>query len=275
MSEIKRARTWRTLVAAILAGSTSALFSAGASAASFERLPDGRIVLTALGEKFAFRERDLDRVDLYWPEYPCKPAPTRLSLALWREDPVVAACLNKIIPDDFPPGSRLSLTLRVQFTFEGGERYPEKGKRIEESLTTGSILHPGQLTPGDLPDPPRLFSFIYVGVLHVNKDFRSEIPADGNPDALGFQAHRVGKLRPFYRLPADRRIGMPIRSLDVACSDIESSHCSISLKSADGYVGLGLEWLGPSPRSGWPIYDAAARKIANAIFVARTPGDIQ
>jgi hypothetical protein len=38
---------------------------------------ESRIVLTALGEKFAFREKDADHVELYWPQYPCKPRPNR------------------------------------------------------------------------------------------------------------------------------------------------------------------------------------------------------
>lgn len=253
----------------------AALFLSDASAASLERLPDGRIVLTALGEKFAFREKDADHVDLHWPEYPCKPVPLKISLALWRDDPVVAACLNKAIPDAFPPGSRLSITLRVQFTFDGGEPYPDRGRRIDGSLATGAILYPGRIARSDVPDPPKLFGFLYVGVGHVNKDFNPNIPTDGDPDGLGFQAHRVGKAPPFYRLPPNRRRDASIRPLDVACSDSERSVCSITLRSTDGYVGLRVEWLGPSPRSGWALYDAAARKIADSIFVARTPGDVQ
>ena len=66
-----------TLVTAILAGSICALSSVSVLAASLERLSDGRIVLTALGEKFAFREKDADHVELYWPQYPCQPRPAR------------------------------------------------------------------------------------------------------------------------------------------------------------------------------------------------------
>jgi hypothetical protein len=262
--------------AALLAALVCAVLSPpSVSAASLERLPDGRIVLTALGEKFAFRERDAEQVDLHWPEYPCKPKPRRVSLALWRDDPVVAACLNKAIPDDFPPGSLQSLTLRVQLAFENGEPYPGQGKRIDEPIGTDSLLYPGPIKATDLPTPPRLFGFVFVSVLHVNKGFNANVPADGSPDGLGYQAHRIGKAPPFYRLPADRRPGNMMKPLDVACSDAKPSHCSISLRSADGYVGLGLDWLGPSPRADWTLYDAAARKIADWIFIARKSEDVQ
>jgi hypothetical protein len=232
-------------------------------------------VLTALGEKLAFREKVADHVELYWPEYPCTPRPNRVSLALWRDDPVVAACLNKAIPNEFPPGSRQSLTLRVKFTFEDGESYPAKRKRIDEPIGADSLLYPGRIKASDLPTSPRLFEFMFVGVFHVNRAFDPNVPADGLPDSLGYQAHRIGNAPPFFRLPADRRPDKAVRPLDVACSDASPSHCSISLRSTDGYVGLGLEWLGPSPRSGWVHYDAAARKIADSIFIARTPGGIQ
>jgi hypothetical protein len=264
-------RCGRVCVIALAASS----LASKSEAASIERLPDGRIVLTALGEKLAFRESDAEQVDLYWPEYPCKPKPRRVSLALWRDDPVVAACLNKAIPDDFPPGSLQSLTLRVQFTFGDGEPYPRKGKRIDEPIDADSLLYPGSIKATALPTPPRLFSFMFVGVLHVNKNFSRNIPIDGPPDSLGYHAHRVGKAPPFYRLPADRRPGGATRALDVPCSDVDDSVCSVSVGSSDGFISLGLRWLGPSPRADWALYDAAARKIADSIFIARKPGDVQ
>jgi hypothetical protein len=264
-------RCRRACIVALIAS----LIAPNLEAASLERLPDGRIVLTALGEKFAFREKDADEVDLHWPSYPCKPVPQRVSLALWRDDPVVAACLDKARPDHFPLGSQQSLTLRIRLTFENGEPYPGTGKRIDQPIGTDFFLYPGPIKSTDLPTPPRLFGFVFVSVLHVNKNFRPNVPADGPPDSLGYQAHRVGKAPPFYRLPADRRPGNAMKPLDVACSDVEALHCSISLRSADGYVGLGLDWLGPSPRVDWTLYDAAARKIADSVFIARKPGDIQ
>src|SRR5258708_5622988 len=48
------------LLRSALIGSFLALtYSLSALAASFEELPDGRVVLTVLGEKLAFREQDL------------------------------------------------------------------------------------------------------------------------------------------------------------------------------------------------------------------------
>jgi hypothetical protein len=264
------------LLLTILVGSTSALSPLRVLAASLERLPGDRIVLTALGEKLAFREKDADHIELYWPQYPCKPKPNRVSLALWRDDPVVAACMNKAIPDNFPPGSQLSLTIRVRFTFENGEPYPEKGRRLDEPIGASSVLYPGQIRSAELPVSPRLLEFTFAGVLHVNKAFNPNIPLDGPPDSFGYrQYQRIGKESPSYRLPADRRLGDAVRSLDVACSDVRDSVCSISLRSSDGFVSTGVRWLGPSPRADWPLYDAAARKFANSIFVARPPGDVQ
>src|SRR5690242_2495607 len=86
-----------------LIGSLLALtYSLSALAASFEALPDGRVALTVLGEKLAFREQDLQNVELYGFPYPCKPAPVRLTLARWRSNPEVSACLDKVLPDAYP-----------------------------------------------------------------------------------------------------------------------------------------------------------------------------
>lgn len=248
-----------------------ALVSTEVSAASFERLPDGRIALVALGEKFAFPESELDDVELAGPEYPCEPRPTRLSLALWRQDRRIAECLNKAIPNDFPPGSRLYLALRVKVRFSNGTPYPEPGRTITDPIKTSASLYPGDVKPTDLPAPPRLIDFIYVGVLHINKNFDPGIPPDGPPDDLGYQLHAAGKPGQFYRLSANRRLGKATRPLDIACG----SYCSVRLTSSDGHTALRLEWMGPSPRSGWSRYDAAARKIADSIFAARAPGDLQ
>lgn len=259
------------LALAALAIGILALLPTSVSAASFERLADGRIALAALGEKFAFPEDELDDVELAGLDYPCERKPPRLSLALWRRDQRLAECLNKIIPDGFPPGSRLHFALRVRVRFEDGTSYPESGRKITDPIGTTSLLYPGGVRPIDLPSPPRLIDFVYVGVLHINKKFDPHIPADGPPDDLGYQLHGAGKAGQFYRLSADRRLGKATKPIDIACG----SYCSVGLTSSDGYVGLRLEWMGPSPRSGWSKYDAAARKMADSIFAARPPGDLQ
>jgi len=262
---------WLASVGTALVVSMSTLLSTSVWAASFERLPDGRIALVVLGEKFAFPEDELDDVELAGPEYPCNPKPLRLSLALWRSDQRISECLNKLIPDSFPPGSRLYLSLRVRVRFEDGTAYPEPGRTITDPIRTTSSLYPGRFSPNDLPIPPRLIDFVYVGVLHINTNFDPHIPADGPPDDLGYQMHGAGKPGQFYRLSADHRIGKATKPLDIACG----SYCSVGLTSSDGYVALRLEWMGPSPRRGWSQYDAAARKIADSIYAARPPGDLQ
>jgi hypothetical protein len=43
-------------------------------------------------------------------------------------------------------------------------------------------------------------------------------------------------------------------------------------------VSLSLRWFDwdfHGPRSTWILYDAAARKIAQSIFIDRAPGDLQ
>jgi hypothetical protein len=113
---------------------------------------------------------------------------------------------------------------------------------------------------------------MYVGVLQHTDSYRApDMPTDGPADDLGYQKYHAGEPGEFYRLLADRRIGKASRPLDIACG----SYCSVSIVSSDGHVGLRLEWMGPSPRSGWSKYDAAARKIADSIFAARAAGDLQ
>jgi hypothetical protein len=181
-----------------------------------------------------------------------------------------------VIPDNFPLGSQQSLTLRVRFTFESGEPYPGRGRRVDEPLATNSALYPGQIKPSDLPARPRLLTFMFVGVLHANKAFNPNLQVEGPSDEFGYQAyHRIGKEATVYRLPADRRLGHATRAVDIPCSDSADAVCSVSVGSSDGFVSLGLRWLGPSPRADWSLYDAAARKISDSIFVGRKPGDIQ
>jgi hypothetical protein len=258
-----------------------ALFASAAQAASLERLGDGRIVLKALGEELAFREKDAPRIGLYWPSYPCDPKRSGgVTLALWLEDPKVAECLKTAIPDNFVPGSKHSLTLKIYLGYEDGSRYPGAGKRIDRPLGQVSPLYPGRIEQGELPEPPFLSGELYVGLRHPFTELECLTPIQGQPDALGYRSHGGDKSPPNeqYSLPANRRMGAATRPLCLGCSHVSSAHCAVALRSADKVVALSLEWFDwdfHGPRPTWVMYDAAARKIAQSIFIDRTPGDLQ
>jgi hypothetical protein len=200
-----------------------------------------------------------------------------VTLALWRDDPVVGNCLNQAIPSDFPSDSRTSITFRVEFIYEDGSRYPAPGRRIDQFHGGSPPLYPGRLEAGELPDPPRLMD-LYVGVQRGgSRVFEAYTPPVGLPDDLGYQKHRGGNAPAFFVLPAERRLGHASRPLEVPCDDSDplADHCSISVRSDDSSVGLRLEWLGPTSKFGWAAYDAAARKMARAIFIDHPADDLQ
>jgi hypothetical protein len=79
-----------------------------------------------------------------------------------------------------------------------------------------------------------------------------------------------------YTLTAAARIGSASRPLCVSC--VHGVDCAVDLISSDNATGVSLSWdqgefIGPQPE--WLKYDAAARKIAQSIFIDRPAGDFQ
>jgi hypothetical protein len=204
-----------------------------------------------------------------------------VTLALWLDDPKVAECLNRILPDDFVPGQRQSLTLKIYLGYEDGRMYPGVGKRIDQPLGDVPPLYPGGVEPDELPDPPLLSGEMFVHVRHSYTGLECLTPVKGPPDALGYEPHGGDKSPPNeqYTLPPDRRLGHASRPLCVGCARTGRSwDCAVSMRSSDKAVSLSLGWYDwnfQRPQSTWTLYDAAARKIAQSIFIDRAPGDVQ
>jgi hypothetical protein len=267
---------------ALAAWLVSAMVAVDAQPASLVRTGDGRIVLTALGERMVFREKDAARINLYWPPYPCDPKPSSVSvtLALWLDDPKVAECLNRAIPDAFVPDKRQSMTLQIYLSFEDGRGYRTSGKRVDQPLGNMPPLYPGGIKPEELPEPPMLSGEVRVSVRHPQIGLECLSPIKGPLDALGYEPRGPGKSPPFslYTLPSDRRPGHTSRPLCVSCSQISGWDCAVSVRSLDKAVSLSLSWFDwdfHGPRPTWILYDVTARKIAQTIFIDRVPGDVQ
>ena len=113
--------------AALLSAVSSSILVERAHAASLIRLSDGRLQLTALGERMFFREEDAKNIGIFWPPYPCKPPRIEPYLSDWLNNPEVAECLNRNIPDEFVPYGKKSLILQISFAFVDGQLYPGPG----------------------------------------------------------------------------------------------------------------------------------------------------
>lgn len=161
-----------------------------AHSASLERLGDGRVVIKALGERLAFREKDASRVMWYWPSEPCGPKRrSSLTVALWLEDPEVAECLKLAIPDDFVPDRRQTIGFKIYFGYENGGRYPGLGKRIDQPLGNVPPLYPGGIKPEELPEPPFLDREFLISIRSSYTGLECLSPIKGPQDALGYEPH--------------------------------------------------------------------------------------
>lgn len=262
--------------AALLSAVSSSILVERAHAASLIRLSDGRLQLTALGERMFFREEDAKNIGIFWPPYPCKPPRIEPYLSDWLNNPEVAECLNRNIPDEFVPYGKKSLILQISFAFVDGQLYPGPGKRVDQSLK--ATLYPGELAPTELPSPP-LISRAELRIGDSGTPIACLAPVRGAPDALGYQAHGVSELpTAFYTLPATQRSGSTSRPMCVICGNRQSTECMLLLRSPDNSASLSLTWFDwdyKGPRASWALYDTAARKVADSIFSNRVSGEFQ
>jgi hypothetical protein len=274
-------RSVTSLFTLLIAALVCATATPSAHSASLERLGDGRVVITAFGERLAFREKDAGNIFFYWPKYNCDPEDgSGSNLARWLDDSKVAECLNRTIPDGVVPGERRALLFKIFLTYEDGRKYPGVGKRIDQPLGNVPPLYPGGVKPEELPEPPLLSGQMYINVDPSYAGEACTSPVEVLPDALGYRTHPGGKSPPSvgYILPPDRRPGHASRPLCVSCRQIGTWDCSVNLRSSDKTVSLSLEWFDRNfqgPQSTWTLYDAAARKIAQSIFIDHPSGDVQ
>jgi hypothetical protein len=87
---------------------------------------DGRVVITAFGERVAFREKDAANIEFFW-EADCNPHyALGTSLERWLNDPKMAECLDRTIPNDVSHvvSNVGTITFQVTLTLKDGLVYP-------------------------------------------------------------------------------------------------------------------------------------------------------
>jgi hypothetical protein len=248
----------------LLVAASIHLATPSARAASLERLGDGRVVITAFGERVAFPEKDAANVYFWW-EGDCDPR-DRLGTSLdrWLNDPKIAECLNRTIPSDVSNvlGSLGDITFQVTLM-------PEDG-----------LLYPGAINPDEVSKSSMWPRSLSIVLRHPTLRGDCSFHDPGIADRLGYQRHLISVSPPLeeYTLKAAARIGSASRPLCVSCSQWSSVVCSSRIISGDKAVGVHLGWeqgdfVGPQPD--WLKYDAATRKIARSIFIDRPTEDFQ
>jgi len=222
-------------------------------------------VITAFGERLAFREKDAGNVELWWLGRCHQLNSVESALEQWLHDPKVAECLNRTIPTDAVDieGALGSILFQVTLVVEDGIVYPGGINANELSKTSTSPYRRPSISsrqPG------------------FKDDCRFDNP--GIQDRLGYELHAitVSPNHEEYTLNATARLGQTSRPLCVACGKDSIVACAVHLISGDRAVEVALGWdrgeeTGPQPE--WLVYDAAARKIAESIFIDRSPGDLQ
>jgi hypothetical protein len=261
-----------------------------ARAASVERQADGRVIVSALSQRLYFRERDAEWIEL-WPPGECG-APKRVNLAKWLSDSQMAECLNRAFPDS--GGRHRTLFISMPAILDSGRIFPGN----VEPTNIGGIAPLGMSV--ELMEAPRV---------------RPETPISANPPVaapLGYTLYsrKTSFEQDTYVLDASKRMGQASRSLRIECTrpgappsvegcriDASSADglamcwkpgeappeesCAVTLNSADGMATLNLFWrqkvdvVQGGPQLEWLNYDAAARQIADSIFMDRPAGDLQ
>ena len=245
--------------------------------ASLERLADGRVIIHAFGERLAFREKDAGRIGFRWfyGHEQCVPH-DGANLALWLNDPKVAECMNRVIPNDFPSDPLINLSIQVAVIFENGKLFPGAidGSDIAEAWTYPDYLK----EKGILSDFGRALA-IGLGRGSANSGTGCMASkAVGSEDALGYRSYQISRSPPGYGyvLAGDRRYDNASRPLCIVCDWAKT--CGVYLESGQKAVSFVLgwrEWGSGGPIAMWTSYDRAAREIAHSIFIDRPHGDFQ
>jgi len=237
----------------------SAFTSTQANAAVLEKLSDGRVVVTAFGEKLAFRQKDAGRIEFEMITDACNPKHSFMyTLKQWFEDPKIAQCMERAIPSN--SGGMQAIQISIEPTIDDGLLFP------------GGISQ-DQLAPDLLKEHLNIaLNYPPGSNCQSDKDWRSGPP--------GYQVRFVSRSPPQleYRTSADRRIGSLSRPLCILCKELESA-CGVVLNSRDYHAVLYFTWRVPgiyTPNTAnWPSYDKVARDIARSIFIDRPAGDFQ
>jgi hypothetical protein len=230
-----------------------------ALAASLQRLPDGRVIITALGQKLAFRENDAESVLFSWYNPPCDSGGEN-TLAQWLSDSKIASCLDRSIPDSSSASSGPLTFYLILKKDDAGHIYPG-GLEYAESLK------------------PLLNSWVVQGKLNALN--RSETYCEHSihigPTRFGYEQGRLEGGTDTFELRASARTGNASQPLCVFCHK-DNSSCAFGLSTSDGFASIGINWDQLDrqwPRPEWVEYDVALRKIAAAIFIDRIAGEFQ
>ena len=99
-----------------------------------------RVIIHAFGEKLAFREKDAGRIGFRWfyGHEQCLPN-YGANLALWLNDPKMAECMNRVIPDDLPSDPLINLSIQVRSSSKMANYSPGRSMG-PTSLKRGHIL---------------------------------------------------------------------------------------------------------------------------------------
>jgi len=102
-----------------------------AHAATLERFDDGRVVVSALGERLTFRKVDAASVGLTMRADAGCDSKTKgigeTTLARWLDDPKVAECLEREIQDKPKQGYYRAIRFHIKFTHENERVYDQDG----------------------------------------------------------------------------------------------------------------------------------------------------
>ena len=232
----------RLIVASLL---TTPVANVG-RAASIERLADGRVAITMLGERLTLNEQDAAGVRrFFYQTLECDGHDT-YKFQSWLTDPKLAACLNAGIPNDAPKSNDV-----VSMTIDTKLAVSRPNQVREIYINVGRVVN--QCESWDYGRPPT--------------------PPSWTPGPLGYEQRHVQE-GTLYRLAAGVRLGAATRSSCNHCT----YYCNLLLydvnKNAGVYVSLdGSDKLTPLPS--WAIVDLAARAFADSIFSARPAGDLQ
>jgi len=246
-----------------------------AHAATLERFDDGRVVVSALGERLTFRKVDAASVGLTMRADAGCDSKTKgigeTTLARWLDDPKVAECLEREIQDKPKQGYYRAIRFHIKFTHENERVYDQDG----------GILYPGGIKQDELPERATLESEFFVNVRHPQIGRDCALPVEGGAGRLGFETLREEAQSPLihYTLASGLRHGRTSKPLCLVCDPGgRYPSCNVLLWSKDKAVALILPWSerhfdGPQPS--WLVYDEVARKVAQSIFADRPPGDLQ
>jgi len=245
-----------------------------APAASLQERPDGKLLLTVLGEKAVIPRQFADRVFVFGrnaktcveddphPHFQLATEPPESlqnSLQRWLVDPIKAKCFESLAPTEkvdgisdfwitFPPDEWGSFSFPDLLELD----FPQAGTHIKAVR-----MNPVGLTFGD--------QWAY------SSDYCSSVSDNDKIDANGYRRKLLGPEFPVYL--REQTTASPRRC--ISCNKISTWSCSENLLSNNARLRLQVSWSQEQDSSlpSWAVIDAAARKLFKALLPDRTEGD--